>query len=244
MNQKKQFTLIELLVVIAIIAVLATMLFPVVGSMKEKAMQSTCLNNMSQMGKALLLYSNDNGSLPYYESTKDGKETHAHNFIWLRLTKDARDSGIYICPSCTETTNAAKAIEANEGEDTYKSFTNLNTFLSGEKCGSDITRTSSFCYFTGAEKAKSIGTMKTGSGIISDGSFGATPTDTKGGQDSYSWNHDDNGRWLRVDNSVQSANTTSDAAGSRWADKVKGNPYSGGTKGYGTFVLGAAASGD
>jgi prepilin-type N-terminal cleavage/methylation domain-containing protein/prepilin-type processing-associated H-X9-DG protein len=53
------FTLIELLVVIAIIGILASMLFPVFAQAREKARQTVCVSNMSQMGKALFMYTMD-----------------------------------------------------------------------------------------------------------------------------------------------------------------------------------------
>lgn len=59
------FTLVELLVVIAILAILAALLFPLVGSMRIKASSAVSVSNLRNIGTAILTYAADNnGTLP------------------------------------------------------------------------------------------------------------------------------------------------------------------------------------
>ncbi len=54
------FTLIELLVVISIIAVLAALLLPAIGLVKEQANVVTCKSQLRQLGLVILAYAEDN----------------------------------------------------------------------------------------------------------------------------------------------------------------------------------------
>lgn len=59
-TRARAFTLIELLVVIVIIAILAAILMPVLGRVKQSAYRTQCLSNLRQVGTSILAYTNDN----------------------------------------------------------------------------------------------------------------------------------------------------------------------------------------
>lgn len=66
MVKKIRFTLVELLVVITIIAILASMLLPVLKAAKEKSAEIACKGNLKQLGITTSFYITDNSSfLPF-----------------------------------------------------------------------------------------------------------------------------------------------------------------------------------
>src|SRR5207237_5835618 len=97
---RRGFTLIELLVVIAIISILAAIIFPVFAAAREAARKTSCMSNLRQLGKAVMMYAQDNGEvLP--NSGSNGKRgdltTSLDPYIKSRWGR-----GIWRCPSHAE----------------------------------------------------------------------------------------------------------------------------------------------
>lgn len=61
---RRGFTLVELLVVIAIIAILVLLLLPALNSARESARRTQCINNIRQLGIAIVNFEGTHGQFP------------------------------------------------------------------------------------------------------------------------------------------------------------------------------------
>jgi prepilin-type N-terminal cleavage/methylation domain-containing protein/prepilin-type processing-associated H-X9-DG protein len=105
------FTLIELLTVIAIIGILAAIIIPTVGRVRESARAAQCSSNLRQITMALMLYASDHRDvLP--SGTRDKRPDESGSGTKVPWTKEigrylpqrgntttATEHIIFVCPS-------------------------------------------------------------------------------------------------------------------------------------------------
>lgn len=116
MKRRAGFTLIELLVVIAIIAILAAILFPVFAKAREKARETSCVNNMKNIGTAWLMYSADynektpplrmiNPALGRGQVAGGGCEANGQRYFGVHdlMEPYIKNVQVFVCPSARPT---------------------------------------------------------------------------------------------------------------------------------------------
>jgi len=124
--KRNGFTLIELLVVVAIIALLAAILFPVFGSVRDKARQTSCLSNTKQIAIGLHMYIQDYDELLPVWSFVNPAGTTSYSWEWA-LFPYIKSRQVYVCPSATHMNSSTDA----RCDPTYANITGGNTSLGG-----------------------------------------------------------------------------------------------------------------
>ena len=158
--------------VIAIIAILAGMLLPALGAVKETGKQANCTNNLKQIGTALVTYENDYGMMPMGTSAAV-KSASATTALTVERFEVLRQNGLdepksYLCPSTTTAGWQAAGT------------------------GSPLSNQSiSYGYYTREDQGAISTSTCGGSSVI------AADAKTEG-----AWNHDKKGAYLRIDSSV------------------------------------------
>ncbi len=101
-GEKSGFTLMEMLVAVGVITILAGMMFPALSRTKSTARSISCVNNLSQIGKALLMYESDEKAFP-----GAGKVATSTNLVITKSPESwderllpflAGHDGVYWCP--------------------------------------------------------------------------------------------------------------------------------------------------
>jgi prepilin-type N-terminal cleavage/methylation domain-containing protein/prepilin-type processing-associated H-X9-DG protein len=103
-TNRRGFTLTELLVVLGLIAVLVSLLLPVVGRARAAAQAAACLSNIRQMGMAWTVYVSENrGRLLDYQSYNPAQPERAYRGYWTGMLDDYKVGGnAVLCPAADE----------------------------------------------------------------------------------------------------------------------------------------------
>ncbi len=130
--QKKAFTLVELLVVIAIIGILAALLFPKLGAVRENARRINCLSNLNGLYKSCAAWGLD----PRDSFRPAFPQIHLVGSTGALSRAGSVQPGMLICPSAAGTYRSSLM---------HKMANNLTTDFDG----ADATNHCSYHYIAG-----------------------------------------------------------------------------------------------
>src|SRR5687767_570258 len=102
-STRSGFTLAELLTVVGLIAVLLSLLLPVVGKARAAGQSTACLANVRQMSTAWMVYSTEaRGRFMDYVWTSPGTPTASWEGYWPGILQANGSRSSIFCPSATE----------------------------------------------------------------------------------------------------------------------------------------------
>jgi prepilin-type processing-associated H-X9-DG protein len=106
------FTLTELLVVVGMVALLCSLLLPVIGKARAAANSAKCLSNLRQMGSGWTMYTAVNrGYLMSYVWYSPSVPDLAYNAYWPGILDSyAVRSDVLLCPSADEPSSNSAAL--------------------------------------------------------------------------------------------------------------------------------------
>lgn len=116
LSRRSGFSLVELLTVIAIIAILAAIIFPVMGMVKERARQTGCMTNIKQIGMGLNMFKTDNRRYPValVPAVSGANFPAAKSDAGLMGEYVKGGAAVFHCPS-SKVTNTSITLEQNVG---------------------------------------------------------------------------------------------------------------------------------
>jgi prepilin-type N-terminal cleavage/methylation domain-containing protein/prepilin-type processing-associated H-X9-DG protein len=144
----RAFTLVELLVVIAIIGTLVALLLPAVNSARATARKNSCMNNMRQLGQAIINFTTNNsdGALPGYVQPVPRDDKHYLELKNGQLAGDFfKSTGTGPTVNPTEKLEsriswAAKILPQLERQDLWDRFVDATNFLDNPTNQTDIAK--------------------------------------------------------------------------------------------------------
>ena len=119
------FTLIELLTVIAIIGILAAIIIPTVGKVRETAQRAVDANNLREIGKAAMIFAAENNDRlpdPLTASAQQNVQASSNYFRWIGLLGRAgalNDASLYFAKNDPLFDGVTPATVIDPADDTH-----------------------------------------------------------------------------------------------------------------------------